>query len=322
MNGGHSSSSIWWRCSAAIFRWLLRLYPRRFREDYSSQMVQDFRDLWEEAALRGGVIGVCQLCWGTLGDLVATAIAERLRKDQTVGRSIIMRVGAVVVWATAVLEALSVQSINLPFPVEVERFFTFNWIVQGFNVVFLAGLVGLQLNYRQRTPWYIWLIGSGTALAFFCWRLLPWLLDQGVILIWGYGGLARISVIGVQTYSAFFAIYLLYSVSMIVWGLSTLVKRVLPPWTDVLLILLGLDSLLQRALTPVVISYPPLPDGFDIMIVPTLLYGTLYGLVRYVLLAGLGYALWADNRPEKAPSVPNEARLALQQFVEGMDSAV
>lgn len=191
MNGGHSSSSIWWRCSAAIFRWLLRLYPRRFREDYSSQMVQDFRDLWEEAALRGGVIGVCQLCWGTLGDLVATAIAERLRKDQTVGRSIIMRVGAVVVWATAVLEALSVQSINLPFPVEVERFFTFNWIVQGFNVVFLAGLVGLQLNYRQRTPWYIWLIGSGTALAFFCWRLLPWLLDQGVILIWGYGGLRR-----------------------------------------------------------------------------------------------------------------------------------
>lgn len=320
MNGGHSSSSLWWCFSATIFRWLLRLYPRQFRDAYYSQMVQDFRDLWEETALRSGVIGVCRLCWDTLGDLVATAIAERLRKDQAVGRSIAVRVSAAVAWATAVFAALSVQSINLPFPVEVRSFLS--WGELSFNVIFLVGLVALQLKYRQRTPWYIWLIGSGTVLAFFCWRLLPRLLTEGVYLISGYEGLDPITFIGMQTYPVFFAIYLLYSVGMIVWGLSTLVKRVLPLWTAVLLILFGLDSFLQRALTPIINWGPLLPQGFDILIVPTFLYGTLYGLVRCLLLAGLGYALWMHTRPRWESSESNGVGPAPQRYAEGVDPAV
>ncbi|MGZ3716617.1 MAG: hypothetical protein ACXVA4_14450, partial [Ktedonobacterales bacterium] len=246
------------------------------------------------------------------------AIAERLGKDQAVGRSIVVRVGAVVVWATLVYAALDVQTANLPdlpLPIEV-RFFLARGELS-FNVVFLASLVALQLKYGQRTPWYIWLLGSGTALAFFCWRLLPWLLDQGVILIRGEDDFFRITSIGAQTYPVFFAIYLLYSVSMIVWGLSTLVKRVLPPWTAVLLILLGLDSLLLRAFP--IVSYGPMPYGFDIPIVPTFPYGTLYALVRCVLLAGLGYALWI---PRRAPAEQNGASPAPQHFAEGVDPAV
>lgn len=305
MNERHASSNFWWRCTAAIFRWLLGLYPRQFRETYSSQMVQDFRDLWEEAALRSGAIGVCRLCWDTFGDLVTTAIAERLGKDQAVGRSIVVRGSAVVIWVTAVYAALDVQTANLsdlPLPIEVRLFLA--WGELAFNVAFLVGLVALQLKYRKRTPWYIWLIGSGTVLAFFCWRLLPRLLDQGVILILGDEGLFHITSIGMQTYPIFFAIYLLYSVSLIVWGLSTLVKGVLLPWTAVLLILLGLESLLLRTFFPIV-SYGPIPYGFDIPIVPTLVYGTPYGLIRCVLLAGLRYAVWVNNRPGRAPSEQN-----------------
>ncbi|HEX8033763.1 MAG TPA: hypothetical protein VF510_07945 [Ktedonobacterales bacterium] len=321
MNGGHSSGNIWWRFSAAVFRWLLRLYPRQFRDAYSSQMMQDFRDLWEETALRSGVIGVWRLCWDTLGDLVATAIAERLGKDQAVGRSIIMRVSAVVVWATAVYAALSVQSINLPLPIEVWRFLS--WGELTFNVVFLAGLVGLQLKYRQRTSWYIWLIGSGTALTFFCWRPLPMLLTQWVYLKSGIEGLESISYIAWQTRHVFFAIYLVYSVGMLAWGVGALAKDVLPPWTAVLLMLFGLDSLLRW---PVIPNEGPLfvqfARGFNVWAQPIVAFGTPYIFVRCLLLAGLGYALWVDNRPERASAEQNGVGSTPQRFAEGVGPAV
>lgn len=150
MNSQPSSSSIWWRYSATIFRWLLALYPRQFRAAYSAQMLQDFHDLWEDAALRGGALGVVHLCWNTLGDLVGTAIAERLRQEPAMKHERIMRIGAALIWATAVFAVLSMLRFTLPFPDEVDVMF--NWADLTFNVVLLAGLVALLLKYRQRIP--------------------------------------------------------------------------------------------------------------------------------------------------------------------------
>jgi hypothetical protein len=319
MNGGHSSGNIWWRFSATVFRWLLQLYPRQFRDAYCSQMLQDFRDLWEETALRSGVIGVCRLCWDTLGDLVATAIAERLGKDQAVGRSIVVWIGAALIWATAVLEVLSVQVVNLPYPDVVASFLTLNWTHLGFEAVFLVGLVALQLKYRQRTPWYIRLIGSCTAFAFFCWRLLPMLLTQWVYLKSGYKGIESIyySYSFEQMRSIFFAIYIVYTAGMLVWGVSTLLKGVLPRWIAILFMLFGVDSLLRW---PVIQHEGPfIFPGFNVLPVPIVAFGTPYIFVRCVLLAGLGYALWI---PRRAPAEQSGASPAPQRFAEGVDPAV
>lgn len=320
MNGGHSSGNIWWRYSAAIFRWLLRLYPRQFRDAYGSQMVEDFRDLWEEAALNSGVIGVCQLCWGTLGDLVATAIAERLRKDQAVERGIMTRVSAVVVWATAVFAALSVLGFTLLSPFNVydsNRWVYF--VYWTFSMVFLVGLCGLHLNYRLRAPWYIWLIGGATTIAFFCWQCSGLLLSILEHLLPGGFPSAE------QAYPIFFAIYVVYSIGMLVWGFSALIKAVLPRWTAVLLVLFGVDSLLMWAFV-----WSAMPADFpnDIRfgalgLFPSIIYRTEpYALVRCVLLLGLGYALWVNNRPKRETSEQNGASPTPQRFAEGVDPAM
>jgi hypothetical protein len=114
-------------------------------------------------------------------------------------------------------------------------------------VVFLARLVRLQLKYRQRMPRYIWLIGSATALAFFCWRLSPMLLTQSVYLKSGYKGLERTyySYNFEQMRSMLFVIYLVYTVGTLVWGAGMLLKGVLPRWIALLLMLFGVDSLLR-----------------------------------------------------------------------------
>ncbi len=325
MNAQPPSSSIWWRCAVTVFRWLLRLYPRRFREAYGAQMLQDFRDLWEEAALQRGALGVCHVCWETLGDLVVTAIAEQLRKEPAMERRIVVRIGAALIWAAAVLEALSVQVVNLPFPDAVARFLTLNWTRLGFEAVILVGLVGLQLKYRQRMPWYIWVIGGGTALAYFCWRLLPMLLTQVVYLVSGIQGLYSIyyTYNVQQMRSVFFAIYLVYTVGMLVWGVSTLLKGVLPRWTAVLLILFGVDSLLRW---PVIPSGGPfigeILRGLNVWADPSFASVMPYILIRCLLLAGLGCALWVHTRLGSAPSEPNAAGPAPPSLPEGVDPAV
>ncbi len=324
MSGQPPSSSIWWRWAASIFRWLLRLYPRRFREAYGSQMLQDFRDLWEEAARQRGAVGVCRVCWETLGDLVVTALAEQLRKELAMERRIVVRIGVALIWTTAVFEALRILSDNLPLPDRITGLRYWTYLL--FNVMMLVGLVGLVVKYRQRMPRYIWLIGSVTTLAFFCWQLLPMLWNLGVYLVLGNIALDRMSINVWLHFAVFFPIYLVYTVGMLVWGISTLLKGILPRWVAGLLLLFGVDSLLQA---------PPHPDHISTIIGIGsggirsivwgdlgLTYGTPYILVRCLLLAGLGYALWVHTRPGSVPSEPNAAGPAQQGFAEGVDPAV
>ncbi len=400
MSGQPPSSSIWWRCAATIFCWLLRLYPRRFREAYGSQMVHDFRDLWEEAALQRGALGVCRVCWETLGDLVVTAIAEQLRKELAMERRIVLRIAVALIWATAVFEALRIPNYNSPLPGII--FGLLDWTYLMFDVMVLVGLVGLQVKYRQRMPWYIGLIGTVAALAYFYLQLLPKLLSLGLRLGLGKGNapgfafldwaslcfsvLVLVGLVGLQVkyhqripwyswligsmtalvFCCWEALYLLwiagalptvgnkaldtiligalqnfpafapsliYSMGMLVWGVSTLLKGVLPRWTAMLLILFGVDGLLQLPSGGLPVAMHTLSDSVSEAIsqalrtFPVLVYGTpttyaLYALVRCLLLAGLGYALWVHTRPESAPSEPNAAGPAAPNLPEGVDPAV
>lgn len=65
------------RVSECIYRTLLVLYPKQFRDAYGAQMAQVFRDAYREAVERSGVAGLVALWMRTLLDLLFTAFAER-----------------------------------------------------------------------------------------------------------------------------------------------------------------------------------------------------------------------------------------------------
>ena len=69
--------------SERIYGALLAAYPREFRQEYDSQMVQLFRDQCREELEEGGVMALVGLWFRTLLELVSTARGERERKRKS-----------------------------------------------------------------------------------------------------------------------------------------------------------------------------------------------------------------------------------------------
>lgn len=63
--------------SERVYKALLAVYPKGFREEYGPQMVRDFRDLCLEELESGGVAGFARLWGRTALDLATTALVER-----------------------------------------------------------------------------------------------------------------------------------------------------------------------------------------------------------------------------------------------------
>lgn len=81
----------WEVVSASIFAALLLLYPPRFRHIYGAQMALAFRASLREAARQGGMLAIARTWRLTLGDIVVTALAERLEKDVAISHSTLYR---------------------------------------------------------------------------------------------------------------------------------------------------------------------------------------------------------------------------------------
>ncbi len=71
--------------SFRLYRWLLALYPRGFRERFRALMQATFRDAVQEALQRAGPSGLAGLWLRTLTDLVRSAVREHL--DALTGRT-------------------------------------------------------------------------------------------------------------------------------------------------------------------------------------------------------------------------------------------
>jgi putative ABC transport system permease protein len=61
-----------------LLRGALVLYPRRFRQAYAREMLEVFTELRHERGVRGGALGAAGLWIRTLGNVVFTALVERL----------------------------------------------------------------------------------------------------------------------------------------------------------------------------------------------------------------------------------------------------
>jgi hypothetical protein len=81
--------------SDRLYRRLLVLYPRRFRQAYGGEVARVFRDCCRAADRRGGVPAVLRLWLPALRDLAATALLERLGEGIEVSRAWLVRSGAV-----------------------------------------------------------------------------------------------------------------------------------------------------------------------------------------------------------------------------------
>ena len=76
MNNSHLANSL--SASVRIYRALLVAYPKTFRENYGTHMVQVFRDSFREAYQHNGTPGVMDLWLHTCADLLVTALMERI----------------------------------------------------------------------------------------------------------------------------------------------------------------------------------------------------------------------------------------------------
>src|ERR1043165_1523489 len=68
--------------SDAIYRKLLRLYPRTHREEYGALMAQLFRDQYRDAYREGRVPGILRLWRRTLSDLAKNSLLEQIETKQ------------------------------------------------------------------------------------------------------------------------------------------------------------------------------------------------------------------------------------------------
>lgn len=91
MNTFPSSNSL--SVSVRIYSGLLVMYPKTFRENYGTQMVQVFQDSFRAAQRRHGTSGVIDLWLHTCADLLVTALIERFTE-----RSQYMFSPRIVVW--------------------------------------------------------------------------------------------------------------------------------------------------------------------------------------------------------------------------------
>jgi hypothetical protein len=82
--------------SERLYRALLAAYPKEFRRAHGREMAQVFRCMCREEVVRGGSRGLARLWVRTLLDLLATALAERIK--QALGISTLVRSSSTLGW--------------------------------------------------------------------------------------------------------------------------------------------------------------------------------------------------------------------------------
>lgn len=95
--------------SVQVYKLLLAAYPHEFRREYSSQMVQVFRDQYRDEVRRNKPFAIINYWWNTLVDLGFTALREHganFGKDRLMNnlrREVIALLGTIVVLVAALV---------------------------------------------------------------------------------------------------------------------------------------------------------------------------------------------------------------------------
>ncbi len=169
MNGATSAHSTrLLALSLAFYRTLLLLYPARFRRAYATQMAQVFHTSCQQACREGGALALGHVWRITLGDLIVTALAERMESVMTpeVTRApaalyratgLVSLVGIVLWIIGPIVATASVTPMHLAGgepPFSVMMVLPIGWLF------FIVGFVGLYTWLARQTGWLIWIPGA------------------------------------------------------------------------------------------------------------------------------------------------------------------
>lgn len=144
--------------SRAMYRALLTLYPAPFRRVFGRQMEQVFAAQQQDAFRHGGVVALARLWWQTLGDLFATAFAERMEQPMSpttryriaggvslIGIGVWLLVGAV----------FAIHSFLDPvYSPTIAIVSSLAW------VFFVVGIIGLYQRLAEQSSRVIWMPGA------------------------------------------------------------------------------------------------------------------------------------------------------------------
>lgn len=144
--------------SRAMYRALLTLYPAPFRRAFGRQMEQVFAAQQQDAFRRGGVVALARLWWRTLGDLFATAFAERLEQPMSpttryriAGRVSLIGIG---VWLLGGAGFALYSAINPVYSPNIAVASSIAW------VFFIVGMIGLYERLAERNSKLVWIPGA------------------------------------------------------------------------------------------------------------------------------------------------------------------
>jgi hypothetical protein len=164
------------RLSVSFYRFLLIAYPAAFRREYSTQMLQLFRDCSREIARTEGFFGLWRYLLSAFSDLVVSAVAERRQEEIRMSRAFWVRLGslagviggiiaglsaavALVVSVSQLLDQHSLLGFTL-FPLQ----FAPQRLAPVLMLLFVLALIGLQAHGAQRAGVFGW-IGITLAVA-------------------------------------------------------------------------------------------------------------------------------------------------------------
>ena len=183
--------------SVIVYRALLLLYPARFRRAYGEQMRQVFQASCRRARQEGGPAGVARLWQRTLGDLLLTALAERIERLElamTQAPSALYRATGLVslVGIVAWIIGPILLGVGLALSGSMQSSVSVMLLLLPVGWLFLViGFIGLYAWLAKQCGWAVWIPGA-LAIA----TLLVMIVAA---LYWGYNSQIGVSYAGATT---------------------------------------------------------------------------------------------------------------------------
>ena len=263
-----------------LYRRFLRAYPAEYRQGFSEDMAQVFRDLCREIYEREGLLGFLELWLTTLFDLLKTAIEERSKEVVQMTKEKFVRLsGLALMLAGAAFMlgfALSGQETSFSDPLGgQDAFIEYSRLVLiPLSMASLtAGMLGMRSRYGAQVGRFgrfsLALGAIGGAIGF------VGAIGLGLLLGDGDGGWIT-TMLGL----------LLVLVGMLLFGIAAVRKRPLPRWNALPLITGSLFLLIPIA---------ALITGSDELSVPVL--STIFLLIAAGFIA-LGFVVQGDAGEE------------------------
>jgi hypothetical protein len=265
--------------SLSIYRFLLAVYPKEFRQEYGADMLQVFRDCMLRAYGQDGAFGVFRLWALTLLDLVVSMVEEHLQKETKImNKNTLIRLSG---WAL-VLAGIGFISLflnyyfytNYPL-MHIDNSFYSEFAYTYGNMVspFLlsAGMLGLRALYSQS-------VGS---------------TGKNILLLGALIGppLTTLGSINPGTYDFWWYIYIGFALSMLclaLFGVIAVQRKPLPSGNSL--------PIVAGGIFPAILGISILINGSDF---PFIVLALL--IVQFLSMAAVGFILQGDVETQRTP---------------------